>query len=271
MTRARQRAIERSLTGSLKAVLHQARARRDRRWWESLLTPMVDARTSRALTTARGRGVTEPTEIQLRNGWRLLLRPHGTDVAVLHKVFIENEYRFPFPFEPTTIIDAGAYIGLTALWFHREYPQARVVAVEPDPDNFALLKHNTRDVEQIECVHAALWSDRSGVTLEDPGIGAWGMRVGSDSEAGRVSSVNIESLLEDRGWSRLNLLKLDIEGAEKRVLEHSSAWISCCDAVVAELHDRYLPGCSRADYRATDSFEFDAVRGENVACWRSVP
>ena len=254
--------------GLISPLRSWVRARRNLQWWQTILEPVVDARTSRALAAARDRGRTEPTEIQLRGGLPLLLRPHSTDLEVLHKVFVANDYRFPLP-QPGTIIDAGAYIGLTSLWFHREYPGARIVAVEADAANFALLQQNTQAVKQIECVHAALWHDQSGVGLGDPGLGAWGMRVDSHPSSTRVPSIDVACLMQSRGWSRLGLLKLDIEGAEKQVLEHSTRWLPSCDAIVAELHDRYLPGCSRAFFRATDSFEFDAVRGENVACWRA--
>jgi FkbM family methyltransferase len=231
------------------------------------LEPVIDKSASRLLLAARDRGIAEPIPVHLRDGPALLVRPNSTDLNVLYEVFVTKDYHFPFP-PPATIIDAGAYIGLTALWFHQTYPDAHIVAIEPDPANFALLQRNTDRVQQITCVHSALWIDQSGVFLHDPGIGAWGMRVAPKATSIRVPSIDVGSLMQALKWQRLGLLKLDIEGAEEEVLVHSGNWLPSCDAIVAELHDHFHPGCSRAFFRATDDFECGAVNGENVARWR---
>jgi len=92
------------------------------------------------------------------------LRPGTTDYDTYEHVFVLKEYDFPIPFEPKLIVDGGANIGMSALYFARRFPQARIVSIEPDPANCALLQHNTRDYPQVESLQKGIWS-KSGHLL----------------------------------------------------------------------------------------------------------
>ncbi len=135
-----------------------------------------------------------------------------------------------------------------------------------------MLQRHLGGLPQVEIIQAAVWSHDGEITLTDPGIGSWAMRVEEPSHAlssqCQVSALSMPSLLKYFPEGRVNLLKVDVEGAEKEVFESSTAWIENIDAIVIELHDRYKPGCSRAFFTAVDSLPFEKWIGENLYVWR---
>src|SRR5690606_19859897 len=71
------------------------------------------------------------------------------------------------------IVDAGANIGASTIYFHYSFPEARLVALEPERSNFDLLCANTAGLP-VECVQAALSSSAGTVSVIDSGQGHWG-------------------------------------------------------------------------------------------------
>ncbi len=67
------------------------------------------------------------------------------------------------------IIDAGANLGASALYFSLRYPQARIFAIEPEVETFQLLQYNTKRATQIECIHGAVASQSGMADVYDPG------------------------------------------------------------------------------------------------------
>ena len=72
------------------------------------------------------------------------LRVPSTDVPTYMQVFLNNEYDFRAIKRPRVIVDAGANIGLASILFANRYPEAKVLAIEPEHDNFSLLADNVR-------------------------------------------------------------------------------------------------------------------------------
>src|SRR5688572_4108026 len=99
-----------------------------------------------------------------------------TDVSVLRQVLQECQYDVPLPSMPRFIVDAGANIGLAAVFFANKYPESEIVALEPDESNFRLLKENGRPYRNIHAVHGALWNQEGELFLIDPGTGHHGFR-----------------------------------------------------------------------------------------------
>lgn len=196
----------------------------------------------------------------------LHLRVRSTDISTFSEVILRSEYDWKFPKEPRFIIDAGANIGLSAVFFAHKYPSATVVAVEPEPRNFEVLKKNTAPYPNIIPVQAALWGGNLDLSITDPGYGEWGFRTLEVSANNRglckVAGVTIDKLMSELGIEYVDVLKIDIEGAEKEVLETCSPWIGSVGTIVIELHDRFRPGCTETFEKATTDFEFRAQRGE---------
>ena len=77
-------------------------------------------------------------------------------------------------------------------------------------------------------------------------------------------AITVDKVLEDFDLPQIDILKIDIEGAEKEVFSDTSAWIDRVDAIIIELHERYKRGCNRSFYCGTKGFDFEWTRGENV-------
>jgi FkbM family methyltransferase len=204
----------------------------------------------------------------------VLIRLGTTDVAAFEHVFVGNEYGFSLSQPPSIIVDAGANVGMSAVYFAQRYPSATIIAVELDPDNFAILKKNADLFPAIKPVHAALWNHDGLVGRQDGGAGGWGMRVTDAAEThDGIRSMTLPTLMKEHDIQHIDLLKIDVEGAECEILEHASTWIGNVSVVCAELHDRFKPGCTEAFEGATADFPVRWRRGELhcVARHGSVP
>jgi FkbM family methyltransferase len=163
------------------------------------------------------------------------------DLFILYEVLVFNAYHIPpnliAPDKIETIVDCGANIGLTSLYFASAYPRARIYSVEADPDNFSLLKSNSQDEPRIVPIHAGIVpSPQSMVWFNNCGP-AWGRKLGT-SEGVRVPALTLDQLLVNRGIARVDLLKMDIEGAERTVLATGN-YLASVQHLVAELHNDY--------------------------------
>lgn len=204
----------------------------------------------------------------------VLVRLGTTDIAVFNTTFKTEQYGFDLPSEPSVIVDAGAYTGLSSVYFSLRYPDATIIALEPSPSNFELLRRNTQHLTNIVAVQAALWTRDEPLILADPREGDWAFRVKSveiaDQPASRsVRAMTIHDIIREFGIDNIGLLKLDIEGSELDLFTEPHGWLSEVEAIFAELHDRFRPGCARAFFTAVEEFPVEAWRGEAVMVARS--
>ena len=206
-------------------------------------------------------------------GVAIRMRTCSSDYSVTYSCLVENEYAPVRLNAPAFIIDGGANIGTSAIAFARRFPGAKVLAVEMDSENFELLKENTSAFPNVVCIRAALSEANGVVPVFDRKTGPWGYTiVGGLGNAVKTSqiveSVTIDKLMADHGIERLDLVKLDVEGAEKTILEHAGDWLSRTTVLCAELHDRIAPGCERAFFLATRDFSSVERLGEKVVAYR---
>ncbi len=211
----------------------------------------------------------------------LLLRLGTDDIEVFKSIFFDEEYEWHFVDPPGVVVDAGAYTGLSAAWFARRYPDAKIIAIEPSPTNFDLLKRNTADLPNVHIRRAALWCESGSLVVSDAGPSTStsgyqvrqsegdGSHMGTGHTQGKVGALTVEDVIREYSIDRIGLLKVDIEGSEVEVFSNSSAWIGTADAICVELHDRFRPGCSRAFYEAVSELPIEARRGENVLVVRN--
>lgn len=189
-----------------------------------------------------GAGQAAPHELLLRGlDGPLLYRPGSTDLLVVWELFRKREYdvrgvhgRFPFH----SVVDCGANCGYFLGWLLRRTRGAleRYVGVEPDRDSYAALERQVRALgmtRRSALFEAAAWSHDGVVAFDDRGP-SWGRKVDGSGRAS-VRSLSVASILNAAALTRVDLLKLDIEGGEESVLE-SDGWAHRVGAVVAELH-----------------------------------
>ena len=200
------------------------------------------------------------------------LRCRTSDVATFDQIFVDQEYDCVVTRPPKVIVDAGANIGLASIYFANRFPESRIVAIEPEASNFERLRSNVAPYLNIVPVQAALWNKNEEIDLVDPGAGNWGfMTFGSGSlERPRgdlrhkVRGMTVDRIMHDYALDRIDILKVDIEGAEREVFQDPSAWLDRVDALIIELHDRVKPGCGLSFYSATRGFDNKWTQGENV-------
>jgi FkbM family methyltransferase len=193
-------------------------------------------RSRRATWTIHPRGFRHP----------VVCRNETSDFIVLRQIVGRQEVAFSLHPRPDTIIDAGANIGLASVLFANRWPEARILAVEPEARNFALLQQNTSPYPQIQCLRAALWNARLPLTITNPEAEAFAFQVAPNEgfeSSDVIPGVTVFDLMDRLNTKRLGLLKIDIEGAEKHVLSRNCcAWLSRVNAVAVEPHERYSPG-----------------------------
>lgn len=209
---------------------------------------------------------------------KVLLRLGSSDISVFNGIFHWQEYGWDLERQPRTVVDGGAYIGLSAIYFTMRYPGVRVIAVEASESNYNLLVRNTSAFPNIEPVHAALWPQPGSLVLTDPGTGLWGLQVRDASAAEEtqmdksydsVRAITIPDIVRDCKLDKIDLLKIDIEGAEKELFGAPAPWLDQVDAICIELHDWFKAGCSRTFFTAVGDFSVEAWRGENVLVARA--
>lgn len=215
--------------------------------------------------TLKGRG-----QINLIDDSRPIHFRRGTsDFACFEQIFLSQQYHSPFKIEPLTIVDAGANIGTSVRYFAAKYPEAEIWAIEPDVSNFELLKSNCETLPRTHLIASALWPNNEPVFFTNLDAAKWEFEVTNAPPVATslaLSSVTIPDILAQIPSGRINLLKLDIEGAERELFqENTEAWLSKVDVLVIELHDRFKQGCSKAFYSAICTRDFNQEQvGENV-------
>ena len=199
-------------------------------------------------------------------GHAMRLRLHTSDTMAFGGVIMDEEYRFGLPSSAKLIVDAGANIGLTSIFYAKTFPKARIFAIEAERSNFELMVKNVRPYRNIAPIHAALWGSEGYISVADPlpeAFGNWGFTV--SNKPGDVRAITIRSLMRDFGIDRIDLLKIDIEGSEKEVFE-ACDWQERLDTIVIELHDRFRPGCSEVVNRALQGFS--QTTSGDLTCYR---
>jgi FkbM family methyltransferase len=163
---------------------------------------------------------------------------NGADAFVHSEVFENQYYRLPLRSAPATILDLGANIGLSAIYFARLYPRSRIACVEPMPENVRLLIRNLKENAVEADVIAAAIDAKDGVVAIERGAADYGHRIAAAASAGslEVASVSIPSILRRLGWDRIGLLKIDIEGHESVLLSQACEWLDDVDALCVEYH-----------------------------------
>jgi FkbM family methyltransferase len=195
------------------------------------------------------------------------LRLGSTDWLVLEEIFQKDEYTIVRDSikEARFIVDLGANVGYSVRYWQTLFPKARIVALEPEPDNYSMCSRNIGSAgleSQVTLLQAGVGARHGLMHLVDAGEGEWAYRTQeSDSETGlTVEVLPLSEVLERHAkGQRIDLLKCDIEGAERELFEDCHSWIGSVDAIIIELHPPYgLADLSSALAKAGADFEIAA-------------
>jgi len=198
------------------------------------------------------------------------VRPGTSDMQVFDSIFIEEQYSVDLlseDFKPGLIIDAGANIGLSTIYLASRFPEAEIIAIEPEPSNFELLQQNVRRFPKITCQNKALWADNSLLELENPNDRKFSFQVrkAHETNVSAVQGINVADLLSQYNRSDIGIMKIDIEGAEKELFSADTSWLNRTEVIFIELHERKKTGCVKAFYDAVaPHLKQEAVRGDTL-------
>lgn len=205
-------------------------------------------------------------------GNNLWLRGNSVDFFVFDSIFRRGEYDFDTGFNPEYIVDAGAFTGLSSVWFHERFPGAMIIAIEPEESNFKMLVRNTGSNDSIIPVMGAIYGESITLAISNPSAEKYAFRVAEDSSDGRqISGFTIIELMRKFQLPRIDILKMDIEGAEYSVFTNDPAsWLNYVGCLVIELHEYIHPGVTGLVIQALKASNFTiSHRGENLVAIRA--
>jgi FkbM family methyltransferase len=151
-------------------------------------------------------------------------------------IFEDHIYEFSTKPGSPLIVDCGANIGVSVMWFQQQYPQARIIAFEPDSELFAVLSENLQrccSAHSINLINAAVWSDDSNeLVFKCEGADAGRVVDGSTAKHKTVRAERLKTHLHEP----VDLLKIDIEGAELAVLKDCKEQLHLVRNLFVEYH-----------------------------------
>jgi FkbM family methyltransferase len=174
---------------------------------------------------------------------KLTVRNGGVegDLGILAGVVYDQEYWHVDLLSARRVLDLGSHIGIAATWFHLINPDLDIACVEPDPRNLKLLLPNLAKNEIRAAVVPCAVGGR-------PGEMAFGVGTNPSLSSLRVTeyyfhaediSVEVKTLpqiLDHLGWDHVDVVKMDIEGAERSLFASCREWAERVTTIVMEIH-----------------------------------
>ena len=176
----------------------------------------------------------------------ILIRGDSSDLDVFRQIFLQKEYGCLLDLKNVDlIIDAGANVGYSSIYFLSHFPNCFVVAIEADPENFSALKHNLMPYrDRTKLLNCGVWYKPAHLSIDRETYRdgrEWTRQVKEcgPGETGEIEAITVGDVLSQSRRDRLSLLKMDIEGAEAVIFADAShrEWLTRTDAIAIELHD----------------------------------
>lgn len=189
------------------------------------------------------------------------LRPGTTDRLVFREVFLFRSYAIDWP-APQIIVDGGGNIGLTSIWFANQYPDSKIYAIEPSAGNYQQLLKNSAPYSAITPIQSALWNKDAFLRIRNDTDNDWAFVVEEcdEDQPGSFKAKSITSLMLEYDWPIIDILKLDIEGAERELfLVDYEFWLPRTRCILVELHDWLKSDCSKTVFAAISKYNFKTV------------
>ena len=193
----------------------------------------------------------------------LFFRYRSSDPGVFSQIFIIDEYSPLNHLEQVNVIlDCGANVGYSAVYLLSKFPNAHLIAIEPDHNNYEILKLNLAPYgDRVTTICAGIWSHSTQLKVCRGEFGdgrewATTVRECAADEEPDVEAIDISSILQFYGYRQIDILKIDIEGSEVAVFSHNyESWIHQVQTFAIELHGQQ---CEEVFYKAlkTDKYHF---------------
>lgn len=197
---------------------------------------------------------------------KINLRTRTSDYLVFEQIFTYKAYEMKTNINPNIIIDCGANIGLTSIYFSNKYPNSKIIAIEPERSNYEMMLKNTQNYSNIVCLQKGIWKKSCFLEIMDESVSNWEFMVKETDAKTDISAISIPDLIKEYEISQIDILKIDIEGSEKEIFEdHPEAWLPFVNILIVELHDRYKEGCSQALFKSLVPYHYSVdIKGDNL-------
>jgi FkbM family methyltransferase len=194
----------------------------------------------------------------------VVCRPAVSDFHGLRHIFVDHDSDVPMEEPPKLIIDGGANVGYASVLFANKYPDARILAVEPDDENGRLLQQNCSRLPNVELLKGGIWGRRCRLRIANPHCDPQGFRVvEADDPESSMPAYTVDDLIERSGQEYIDILKLDVEGAEVNIFSAANlGWLDRTRVLSIETHGAEAERVVRA---AMERHDFScAVKGEKL-------
>ncbi len=181
----------------------------------------------------------------------ILIRNNPNDIQVFSQIFIFQEYnvniREAIETEINTIIDCGANIGLASLYFLSKYPQAKIIAIEPEVKNYRMLSENLANYKNVTCLNKGVWDKETNLEIINGSRGDTGFIFNESATPSEntIEAISIDKIINDFLLERVDILKIDIEGSEEQVFSKTGEWINKVRMIFCEIHEIMKPGLTK--------------------------
>ena len=169
------------------------------------------------------------------DGWRLVVPDTASFLSAYREIFVERSYAFRARTAEPHIVDLGANIGLSVLFFKQLYPAARIDAFEADPAIYRYLEQNVHGngYGDVRLFNKAAWHTNTTLQFRSEGADGGRLASGAGDDLITVEAVDVAQFIGDRP---IDLLKMDIEGAEVEVLLGCRERLHAIEHLFVEYH-----------------------------------
>lgn len=174
-------------------------------------------------------------EVRLCGDIKIRYRLNKGDLHSIREIWFQEVYRLPFNGPSGVLLDLGANIGMTSVWLAKKFSFTQVIAVEPDPNNAALVRQNLELNGITGQVLEAAIGPKEGTARFDPSELS---NLGRLSEDGSLSvpMISVDTIIKKFAVKSFALIKIDIEGGEQDLFDGPTGWLARTDAIIIEFH-----------------------------------
>jgi len=201
------------------------------------------------------------------------IRKSHSDLPIFYQVFCELQYDITFflNYKPNFIIDCGSNVGYSCLYFSTLFPTAKIIGIEPQKENYNQFKKNIINYDNIKAINGAIWHRNIAMSIKNENDPSASFEVEEAQNAeSAIRGVTIDALIEKNNLVFIDILKIDIEGAEYDLFKNNPhSWLTKTRCLIIELHDLVRPGISKTFFSEMSKYNWNTIiRGENIVCFK---
>lgn len=192
-------------------------------------------------------------------GRTIYFRKKTKDKETFKEIFNKNIYNIKLPIVPSLIIDAGSNTGFASLFFKLKHPEAKIITLEIETENVKMIRKNLKNLNDVEIIQKGLFNKKAFFKIENPyhATNSFIIKEVCPTENYDIESITIDEILLSKNIETIDILKIDIEGAEKDLFKKNyENWLPKVKIIMIETHDRMVPKCSYHVMKSLNEYNF---------------